>query len=138
MAIQPLRKSTFHERAERKEAQRVEKLRATRMRKSVERLLREHNRALAYDRDGGKCRATGKWLPFRHSSLLQVAHSHHVIFLSRGGSDGPENRITVCFAIHKMIHHGLLDVTGDPNSTVTFTEKNLETGAIVRVWDSAV
>lgn len=139
MAIQPLRKPTFHERVERKEARRKAKAAEATLRRYAKRQVSDEQRRLAYVRDGGKCRATGKWLPFKHSSIFKVAHSHHVVFLSIGGKDGPENRITVCYAIHRMIHHDrCLSITGDPNGTVEFTETNPETGKVVRVWTSTV
>lgn len=139
MAIQPLRKPTFHERVERKEERRKAKAADTRARKFIERMASEDNRRKAYERDGGKCRGTGKWLPFKHSSIFKVAHSHHVIFLSLGGKDGPENRLTISYGIHRMIHHDrCLTIAGDPNGTVEFTETNPETGKVVRSWKSTV
>lgn len=39
--------------------------------------------------------------------------AHHVVFLSRGGSDTIENLATVTAEVHDMIHKEVLRVTGE-------------------------
>lgn len=134
----PQWRPTKHERIERQEKRRVERAKAKRQSKLDAIKLDDIERRKAYDRDGGKCRATGQWLPFRHKSLLKVAHSHHVVYLSLGGARGAENRITVAWSVHKLIHANELEVTGDPATTVTFTLWNLETMKVVKSWDSTL
>lgn len=137
----PFWKPTFHERVRAKEAKRAAK-RAQKRHEELERIRQDQEwRAQAYERDGGRCRATGVWLPLHHPSLMKVAHSHHVIWKSQapGMPDGPHRRITICFKVHEMIHAlKCLDVEGDPDHTVTFTERDPETGKVVRQWDSTV
>lgn len=138
MPIVPNWKPTSHERVEQKDQRKRLRAKAKTARVLAAKAVSDGHRLTAYERDGGKCRATGKWLPFRHPSLLKVAHSHHVVFLSAGGSDGPENRITISWPIHKLIHGHRLDVTGNPNGTVHFIQKNLETGKVEHEWSSSV
>ena len=42
--------------------------------------------------------------------IPEVLDSHHIIQRSMGGSDDPENRITVCANCHRMIHAGILEL----------------------------
>ncbi len=134
-------KPTRHERIRQHEAKklvkRVEKRKAERERIALDQKYRTE----AYWRDHGMCRATGKWLPLHDSNITKVAHSHHVIFRSRGPElpDSASRRITVSFSIHEMIHAlHCLTVEGDPDTCVTFTQTNPETGRVVRVWESRI
>lgn len=138
MAIQPLRKTSWHQRAEDADQRRKAKAADTRAKRFIERQVEEAERKAAYDRDGGKCRATGKWLPFKHSSPLQCAHSHHMKYRSAGGGGEISNRVTLSFRSHRMEHDGYLRIDGDPNGTLIFTEINPETGKEVRQWQSTV
>jgi hypothetical protein len=61
-------------------------------------------RAIA--RDGGLCTAPGCSRP--------AVHSHHVVFRSRGGTDDPKNRTSLCAAHHLHgVHGGWLRVEGE-------------------------
>lgn len=51
-------------------------------------------------RDNYKCQSGQKC---EHSQKL---HVHHIIFRSKGGSDAPENLITLCEKCHKDLHDG--------------------------------
>ncbi len=44
---------------------------------------------------------------------MRNLHDHHIVFRSAGGSDGLENRVTLC-AFHHLrgVHTGLVSVTG--------------------------
>jgi hypothetical protein len=59
-----------------------------------------------FARDGWRCAAPG-------CSSMQNLHDHHVRFRSAGGSDAPENRVTLC-AFHHLrgVHAGRLRCTG--------------------------
>ncbi len=57
------------------------------------------------ERDGGWCQVPGCSRP--------AVHAHHVQFRSRGGGDGPENKVALCAPHHlRGIHRGLLRVSG--------------------------
>jgi hypothetical protein len=47
-----------------------------------------------FDRDGWRCAAPG-------CTSMQNLHDHHIRFRSAGGSDAPENRVTLC-AFHHL------------------------------------
>lgn len=118
-----------------KAEKRAAKAKRKRDTRGVEMARDEAERRLAYDRDGGKCRATGRWMPFKHASVLRAAHSHHVVFRSAGGDGSLKNRLTVCAEIHDMLHRHILEVSGNPNSRVRFRQRNQETGQIEREWE---
>lgn len=60
----------------------------------------ENTKAMILNRDGYKCQyCKGK----HKDSKLEV---HHIIFRSQGGSDEPENLITLCHTCHKALHDG--------------------------------
>ena len=67
---------------------------------------------------------------------LLLAHNHHIVFRSAGGSDELHNRIIVSPEIHDLIHRHIVSVEGDGNATVTFTRRSRETGDVERVWES--
>jgi hypothetical protein len=47
-----------------------------------------------FDRDGWRCAVPG-------CTSMQNLHDHHIRFRSAGGSDAPENRVTLC-AFHHL------------------------------------
>jgi hypothetical protein len=59
-----------------------------------------------FDRDGWRCAAPG-------CTSMQNLHDHHIRFRSAGGSDGPENRVTLC-AFHHLrgVHAARLRCVG--------------------------
>jgi hypothetical protein len=72
---------------------------------------REHTvnprlRTVVEHRDGG-CRVPGcdysRWL-----------HIHHIRHWTKGGPTDPENLCALCPVHHRMVHTGLLTITGDP------------------------
>jgi hypothetical protein len=104
---------------------------------------RSRLREQCFERDKGRCRATGKALRFQASNPYLVGHAHHIVWLGRGGEDTLSNLILVDPLIHELIHARVvnasrrIDVTGDGNGTVHFSEIDLETGKTTREWDSA-
>ncbi|MCU0225644.1 MAG: HNH endonuclease [Acidobacteria bacterium] len=50
-----------------------------------------------YRRDGFRCTAPG-------CTARAAIHDHHVVFRSRGGSDSPANRVSLCAAHHAALH----------------------------------
>jgi len=58
------------------------------------------------ERDGHRCAVPG-------CTSRRNPHDHHLVFLSHGGSDAPENRITLCAFHHqRCLHAGLMAVHG--------------------------
>jgi hypothetical protein len=59
-----------------------------------------------FDRDGWRCAAPG-------CTSMQNLHDHHIRFRSAGGSDAPENRVTLC-AFHHLrgVHAARLRCVG--------------------------
>lgn len=63
----------------------------------------ENTKAMVLNRDNYTCQCCkGK----HKDSKLEV---HHIIFRSQGGSDEPENLITLCHACHYDLHHGKIN-----------------------------
>ena len=63
----------------------------------------ENLKAYAKWRDGGKCRVCGK-TPRKDSSVrLEV---HHIVRRADGGTDTPENVVTLCRECHEAHHRG--------------------------------
>jgi len=71
-----------------------------------ERTVNPRLRAVIEHRDGG-CRVPGcdyaRWL-----------HIHHLVHWTKGGHTDPDNLCALCPVHHRMVHRGLLTVTGDP------------------------
>lgn len=58
------------------------------------------------ERDGYRCAVAG-------CTSRRSLHDHHVTFRSAGGSDAPDNRITLCAFHHqRCLHAGLLRDSG--------------------------
>jgi len=58
------------------------------------------------ERDGYRCQAPG-------CSARRNLEVHHIVFRSLGGSDAPDNKITLCHAHHRRgIHEGTVRVEG--------------------------
>lgn len=95
-------------------------------------------RKACYVRDGGVCRAFGVPLKLVSDNKLELAECHHIVFRSAGGSHEMINRVTLSPKAHSMAHLHQLIIAGDPNGTLTFVERNLETGKVLRMWESTV
>lgn len=67
-------------------------------------------RALAL-REGGRCAN-----PCCRRPIGSEGHAHHVVFRSRGGPTTIENEIWLCARCHGLVHAGVLEVSGDPES----------------------
>ncbi len=92
-----------------------------------------------FQRDGGRDRAFGQPLVFEGSDLATAAHAHHVVFRSHGGTDTTDNLVTLSNETHAMIHKPkkqILSIEGNADRTLSFTLKELETGNIIRTWES--
>lgn len=98
-------------------------------------------RRACYARDHGMSRISGKPLDLHNANPWKVADFHHIVFRSCGGTDETANVLTVARDEHDMIHgrHArfLLDVAGDADGIVSIVQRSVETGRIVREWESA-
>jgi hypothetical protein len=66
------------------------------------------------ERDGYRCAVPG-------CSSRRSLHDHHVTFRSAGGTDAPENRVTLCAFHHqRCLHAGLLRVRGRAPDQLVF------------------
>jgi hypothetical protein len=66
------------------------------------------------ERDGYRCAVPG-------CTSRRSLHDHHIAFRSAGGSDAPENRISLCaFHHHRCLHAGLLRVSGRAPGELVF------------------
>ena len=63
-------------------------------------------------RDGYKCQVC------KGKTGDSVLHVHHIVFRSQGGTDNPNNLITLCETCHKGIHDGTLNVKLKPKKNV--------------------
>lgn len=74
------------------------------------------------ERDGYRCAVPG-------CTSRRSLHDHHIVFRSAGGSDAPDNRITLCAFHHQRgVHAGLLRVRGRAPDQLVF-ELGLRPGA---------
>jgi len=74
------------------------------------------------ERDGYRCAVPG-------CTSRCSLHDHHVIFRSAGGSDAPDNRVTLCAFHHqRCLHAGRLGVKGRAPDALVF-ELGLRPGA---------
>ena len=62
-------------------------------------------KAYVLHRDGYRCQHKAKGT--KHAKQL---HVHHVIFRSQGGSDAPDNLVTLCRDCHEQLHAGIIEL----------------------------
>lgn len=118
-----------------KQDRRIQRERVKRAEKDEARIIEDAIREATYKRDAGRCRATGVPLMLHSRNPFLVAHCHHRQYRSAQGSDEMFNRITLSPEAHVAEHDGLLEISGEPNGTLTFTKKDAY-GRILRTWDS--
>jgi Holliday junction resolvasome RuvABC DNA-binding subunit len=70
-------------------------------------------RDFVWARDQGRCRVPG-CRATRHVTF------HHLRFLCDGGDHDPENLVLICDGHHKVLHAGLLTITGRAPDQLTF------------------
>lgn len=131
-----LLKPSRYERDLEKHERRLARAKAKRTAKRVEVDAFAQLRRLVYLRDRATCRVFGTPLKLVSANPLEVAHCHHVIFRSAGGSDALENLALLSPRAHDLVHRHVIDVTGDANKTLTILERNPETGRVVHEWTS--
>lgn len=88
-----------------------------------------------FKRDHGRCRAFRILLQLVTDNPLKLAHCHHKVYRSHGGSDELFNRITLSPKAHELVHAGRLKIEGDDCAQpVTFTLRDSK-GVIEKVWE---
>ena len=94
-----------------------------------------NTRAFILARDGYKCQCCkGK----HKDSLLEV---HHIVFRCNGGSDNPDNLITLCHTCHKGVHDGTITLgnKGKKKSNLSFaTQMNSIRKQLLDYYDDSV
>ena len=71
-------------------------------------------KAFVLHRDGYKC---------QHCKAQKVKlHVHHIVFKSKGGTDTPDNLITLCSDCHSKVHCGEIEIKGKKSKTKHATE----------------
>ena len=63
--------------------------------------------AFALKRSKGKCELCQSNSPFSRPSGMFYLEVHHIISLSKGGKDSPNNVAALCPNCHRMLHHGI-------------------------------
>lgn len=98
-------------------------------------------RRAVFERDHSTSRASGQPVKWADENPAKVGHRHHILFRSRGGSDELSNLVLLTEAEHEMAHGRgskfVLDIYGDANQTLRFVKRHLETGQVVKEWESA-
>lgn len=93
-----------------------------------------------WTRDKSTCRAYGLRLKRNSDNPFIVGHCHHVIFRSLGGPSTTANEVLLSAIAHERAHgrHDriVLDISGNANETLTFTERDRETGQVLKTWES--
>lgn len=74
-------------------------------------------------RDGRQCRCCDKRSDPDATGLLERGHRHHIVYRSAGGSDLPDNLVTLCASCHEDEHRSRLMVEGNPDERLVFWRK---------------
>ncbi len=88
----------------------------------------ENVKAYVLARDNHQCyRGASASLAFRfnNKSCSKKLHVHHIVFRSDGGSDAPNNLITLCKRHHQQLHDGKIRLK-------TIKHKSLPAGVVVK------
>jgi 5-methylcytosine-specific restriction endonuclease McrA len=79
-------------------------------------------RAAVYDRDHGQCRVCGHLVRFQSRSPFDIAHTHHIVYRSAGGTDALANLVLLCGICHEDEHRHRISITGTAD-TLTVTRR---------------
>lgn len=80
-------------------------------------------------RDGYGCKSGQSR---KHSKKLQV---HHIISRSHGGTNSPDNLITLCEDCHNVLHAGEFILSGKKTNTRHATEMGILKSQLKKLWD---
>lgn len=78
-----------------------------------------NTREYVLSRDGHRCRCC------KGKSKDKVLNVHHIISRKDGGTNAPDNLITLCETCHKSYHKGLLELPSSIKKTQTFKNETL-------------
>lgn len=76
-------------------------------------------------RDGLRCANPG-------CNNRKNLHAHHIVFRANGGRTALSNEITVCNICHALIHDGLLEVTGSPDTGLKWQQRPADSAVELR------
>lgn len=85
-------------------------------------------KAFVLDRDNYKCQSKQK---IKHSEKL---HVHHIVFRTNGGSDEPNNLITLCETCHNNLHAGKFEIKGKKSKTRHATQVSIVKSQLAKNW----
>jgi len=92
----------------------------------------ENVKAYVLSRDGYKCQCGQKGC----ASTLEV---HHIKYRSQGGSDAPENLITLCSKHHKALHDGKLSLNITKHKSLkSATTMNVIRSQLLKLFPDAI
>jgi hypothetical protein len=86
-------------------------------------------KAYVLDRDNYKCQSK------RKCKCSEKLHVHHIVFRSDGGSNSPDNLITLCETCHDDLHNGNFEIKGSPSKTRHATHSNIIQSQLKKVWN---
>jgi 5-methylcytosine-specific restriction endonuclease McrA len=70
--------------------------------------------AIVDARDGRQCRVCQARVG--GIGMLEAVHHHHLVFRSKGGSNQPDNILSLCVRCHHALHNGEIALSGDANA----------------------
>ncbi len=85
-------------------------------------------KAYVLDRDGYRCQSRQK---VEHDKVLQV---HHKVFRSQGGTDTPDNLVTLCRRCHEDLHAGMFALKARKSKTKQATEVGIVKAQLKKRW----
>lgn len=88
-----------------------------------------NTKTFVLDRDNYKCQhCKGK----SNEKRLEV---HHIVFRSNGGTDAPDNLITLCKCCHEGLHDGKFEIKGKPSKTKHATHISIIKSQLKKLWE---
>ena len=86
-------------------------------------------KAYVLHRDGYCCQSRQK---VEHDKVLQV---HHKVFRSQGGTDTPDNLVTLCRRCHEDLHAGMFALKARKSKTKQATEVGMVKAQLKKRWE---
>jgi len=92
----------------------------------------ENVKAYVLSRDGYKCQCKKK-------GCSDKLHVHHIKFRAKGGSDAPNNLITLCEKHHKALHAGKFELNINAHKSLnSATTMNIIRRRLLRYFPEAI
>lgn len=85
-------------------------------------------KAYVLDRDGYRCQSGRK---VEHDKVLQV---HHKVYRSQGGTNAPDNLVTICRKCHEDLHAGMFELKARKSKTKHATEMGIVKSQLKKRW----